>query len=143
MEFRNSDEAVREKVDWNEAAATGTNPTTRWHFPADWIRSSRGYGNGDPRAIQLAIAFLEADPWYLRSGYHKEVLCAMLTKQALTDDQCATLWRWILERAGGRIPGRLMRAHLPGWPDRLRIRTLRRRWPFSRRTQTVRCVQGE
>lgn len=35
---------------------------------------------GSPRAIETAIAFLEADPWFFRSGYEKETLIRHLKR---------------------------------------------------------------
>ncbi len=35
---------------------------------------------GSPRAIETAIAFLEADPWFFRSGYEKENLIRHLKR---------------------------------------------------------------
>ena len=58
----------------------------------------------------MAIKFLEANPWYFRSGYHKADILKMLRKHALSDDQCARMRKVVLERVRGR-PVREMRAY--------------------------------
>jgi hypothetical protein len=59
----------------------------------------------------MAIQFLEANPWYFRSGYHKANILKMLRKHPLSDDQFARMRKVVLERVGGR-PVREMRAYV-------------------------------
>jgi hypothetical protein len=110
VEFRNSDEAVREKVDWNRAYRDFYESYDLLAFPGGIKTEIERLQNGDPGAIELAIEFLEADPYYFRSGYHKEELCKLLSKQYFTEDQCANVRKLIVDRVCGRTPGRIIRA---------------------------------
>ncbi len=56
---------------------------------------------GDVEAIELAVRFLEANPWYFRSGYHKENIARLLRKQMLSDGQLERLRKVILQRVQG------------------------------------------
>lgn len=50
----------------------------------------------------MAVRFLEADPWYFRSGYHKAEILKLLQRHPLTDDQSVRLRKVILDRVRGR-----------------------------------------
>ena len=54
---------------------------------------------GDPAAIEDAIVFLEENPRFFRSGYHKRTLAAALKTAALTPDQTARLRQVVLDAA--------------------------------------------
>jgi hypothetical protein len=43
----------------------------------------RALGDGDPAAVDSALAYLERDPWYFRSGYAKQRLLARLRARDL------------------------------------------------------------
>lgn len=45
----------------------------------------------DPAAIEIALDFLEVDPWYFRSGYHKEYIWTYLPQCSLSSDQFTRL----------------------------------------------------
>ena len=110
-EFRNSDQAVREKVDWEKTYREWYESYDALAFPGGLRTEFARLQNGDSGAVELAIQFLLADPWYFRSGYYKEDICRLLRKQTLTDEQCFELRKFILERVTGRTTGRLMRAY--------------------------------
>jgi len=57
---------------------------------------------GDITAIEMAIQFLEANPWYFRSGYHKADILKMLRKHLLSDDQSARM-RNLISNASGAV----------------------------------------
>ena len=52
----------------------------------------------EPAAIELAVQFLEADPFFFRSGYLKEDLLERLRWATLDKDQKRRLQQVILER---------------------------------------------
>jgi hypothetical protein len=56
----------------------------------------------EPRAIETAIQFLEADPWFHRSGYLKQKLCRQVKKAPLTEAQRSRLRQVVLDRVVGR-----------------------------------------
>ena len=43
-------------------------------FPGGLSTELRLLEEGNARAVEMAVQFLEANPWYLRSGYHKEAI---------------------------------------------------------------------
>ena len=57
--------------------------------------------NAKPRAIDTATAFLEADPWFFRSGYLKAQLIRRLKRVTLTAEQAERLQRVVLARVEG------------------------------------------
>ena len=65
---------------------------------------------GDATAIEMGIRFLEANPWFFRSGYYKADILKLLRKHPLSDKQCARMRTVILERVRDR-PVREMRAY--------------------------------
>jgi len=97
-------------ADWKKAARAFHESYDTLAFPGGITRQFELLKTGDPEAIEMAVRFLEADPWYFRSGYHKADLLKLLRQQPLTDDQCARLRSLILERVRGR-PVRETRAY--------------------------------
>lgn len=74
----------------------------RLAFPGPGLtREFELLANGDAEAIELAVRFLEANPWYFRSGYHKENIARLLKKQILTNGQSERLRKVILQRVQG------------------------------------------
>jgi len=51
--------------------------------------------------VELAVCFLEADPWFFRSGYIKADLIKYLRRAPLSDDQKRRLRAVILDRIRG------------------------------------------
>lgn len=56
---------------------------------------------GAPRAIDTATAFLEADPYFFRSGYMKAALIRRLKRTAFSPAQASRLRRIVLARVDG------------------------------------------
>lgn len=57
---------------------------------------------GKERHVHSAIAFLEADPWFFRSGYEKQNLIRHLKRIALSDVQRLRLAEVVLKAIDGR-----------------------------------------
>ena len=110
-EFRNSDQAVREKVDWERAYREWYESYDVLAFPGGLRTGFERLRRGELAAIDLAIQFLTADHWYIRSGYHKEEICRILKKQVLTAEQASDLRILILDHIRAKTAGRLMRAY--------------------------------
>jgi hypothetical protein len=87
---------------WQEAARTFHAAYDSLAFPGGLSREFELLKTGDVTAIEMAIRFLEADPWYFRSGYHKADILKMLRKHPLSEDQCSRMRKVILERVRGR-----------------------------------------
>lgn len=52
--------------------------------------------NNDPGAIESAIAYLKADPYFHRSGYIKQTVCRLLKQARLTKSQIQELQKILL-----------------------------------------------
>jgi hypothetical protein len=107
---RHRNEGSQQMAAWQEASRSFFAAYDQLAFPGGLNRQFELLRTGDPSAVEMAVRFLEANPWYFRSGYHKADILKLLQKQPLSDDHCAQL-RWvILERVRGR-PVREMRAY--------------------------------
>lgn len=95
---------------WQEAARAFHESYDKLAFPGGLSREFELLRNGDASAIEMAIRFLEANPWYFRSGYYKADILKMLRKHPLSLDQCDRMRNLILERVRG-LPVREMRAY--------------------------------
>lgn len=65
----------------------------------------------DPSIIELAIIYLEADPYYFRSGYIKEKLAHILKNAPLSDEQKQRLYSVLLASVHGYQDQRKFRAY--------------------------------
>ena len=63
-----------------------------------------GLANGHARFLDTAIAFLEADPWFFRSGYEKQNIIRHLKRARLTEAQRLLLARVVLAAIDGVPP---------------------------------------
>jgi hypothetical protein len=61
-----------------------------------------GLAAGHARFIETAIAFLEADPWFFRSGYEKQKIIRHLKRASLSEGQRLRLARVVLAAIDGR-----------------------------------------
>jgi hypothetical protein len=95
---------------WREAAQTFHANYDRLAFPGGLAREFERLKKGDQEAIELAVQYLEANPWYFRSGYHKAEILKFLKRYPLTQEQCARLRKVILDRVRER-PVREMGAY--------------------------------
>jgi hypothetical protein len=74
----------------------------RWYgaveaaYPPGFWDAYDALKRGDPSGAEEAIAFLEADPWFFRSGYTKEKLLLRLTRLELTPRQAQRLRHVVL-----------------------------------------------
>lgn len=107
---RHRSEGDQQKASWQEACRAFFASYDRLAFPGGLSQEFDLLRVGDPGAIEMAVQFLEANPWYFRSGYHKADILKLLKRLPLSGDQCARLRRVILERVQGR-PVREMRAY--------------------------------
>jgi len=108
--FRRRSEDSEHTAAWQDAARAFHAAYDKLAFPGGLNREFELLRVGDITAIEMAIQFLEANPWYFRSGYHKADILKMLRKHLLSDDQSARMRNLILERVRGR-PVRETRAY--------------------------------
>lgn len=83
---------------WQEAAR-------RFHASYDALAFPGGLGKAmllfekrDPATIEMVVRFLEADPWFFRSGYHKAYMIKQLRQFPLSEDHRKRLQQVILAR---------------------------------------------
>lgn len=99
---RSQDEASH--AAWNEACATLHASYDQLAFPGGLEQELELLKERDPGSIEMAVRFLEADPWFFRSGYIKADLLRWLRRAPLSDAQLGRLRGVVLERIEG--PGR-------------------------------------
>ena len=107
---RHRGEGPQQKASWQEACRSFFASYDKLAFPGGLSQEFDLLRVGDPSAIEMAVQFLEANPWYFRSGYHKADVLRLLKRLPLSEDQCARLRKVIVERVRGR-PVREMRAY--------------------------------
>lgn len=108
--FRRRSENPERMAAWKEATTAFHASYDRLAFPGGLSNEFERLERGEPEAIEMAVQFLESDPWYFRSGYHKAEILKLLKRLPLTDEQCARLRKLILDRVRGR-PVREVRAY--------------------------------
>lgn len=96
--FRERSQSAKHWAAWEEAAKAFHLAYDRLAFPGGLTKEFELLKASDSTAIEMAVRFLEADPWYFRSGYHKADILRQLRKHALSDDQCARLREVILRK---------------------------------------------
>ena len=90
---------------WAEACERFRKSFDRLAFPGGLEQEIDLLKRGDGQAVEMAVRYLEADPWFFRSGYIKEQLMRELRKVSLTEDQGDRLRQVIMDRiktGGGR-----------------------------------------
>ena len=70
-------------------------------FPGGLGRGLALLGGKHPYAVETAIAFLEADPWFHRSGYIKEKLLSRLKHVPLSQHDVRRLSRLVIRSVDG------------------------------------------
>lgn len=108
--FRKRGESAESTAAWKEAARAFHLDYDRLAFPGGLSREFELLRLGDPTAIEMAIRYLEANPWYFRSGYYKADFLKMLGKHPLSEEQRERMRKIILERIHG-LPVREIRAY--------------------------------
>jgi len=88
--FRLRDRGPKESARWQEACALFHRSFDELFFPGGTALFDR-VKLGDPEAIEAAVRFLEADPRHFRSGYHKEYLWRVISRQQISLEQRARL----------------------------------------------------
>jgi len=100
--WRHRGESPQRKASWQEAARRFHAAYDELAFPGGLTRHFELLKADDPTAIEMSVRFLEANPWYFGSGYHKATFLEYLRKHPLTDDLCARLRKVIIERIHDR-----------------------------------------
>ena len=88
----------RHYQEWVEACECFHASFDQLAFPGGLEREFDLLKHSDAQAVEMAVQYLEADPWYFRSGYIKEQLIQALRKVSLTDAQRERLREVVIER---------------------------------------------
>src|SRR5512133_3867405 len=94
-------ESAEATAAWSQASKVFFEQYDQLAFPGGLHREFELLRSADENAIEMAISFLEADPWYFRSGYYKEDMLRLLRKVPLTDEQRSRMRDLILKRVRG------------------------------------------
>jgi hypothetical protein len=109
--FRVRHEGAAQMEAWSEACRQFHASYDRLAFPGGLDLGIRRLAQHDSTAIEFAVRFLEADPWFFRSGYIKEEVLKYLRRAPLTDDQKKRLQQVILTRVRDRNTRREFRRY--------------------------------
>src|SRR5690349_20995794 len=90
-------EAPEQNQAWSDACRRFREAYDQFAFPGGLEACLDGLSQGDAEAVELAIQFLEEDPWYYRSGYIKERLIQRIKRASLSPDQRSRLRDVIIE----------------------------------------------
>jgi hypothetical protein len=108
--FRERNKSPEHTAAWQEAALAFRTEYDKLAFPGGLSKEFELLRVGDVTAVEMALRFLEANPWFFRSGYYKVDILKLLRKQPLSDEQCARMRKVILEPVRDR-PVRETRAY--------------------------------
>jgi hypothetical protein len=86
---------------WNAAADSAGASIGAAYPPGFWDDFKR-LRDGDAAALETAIQFLEADPWFFRAGYVKERLIRFVKRSDLSAEQMARLRQVVMRAIEGR-----------------------------------------
>jgi hypothetical protein len=98
---RRSESPARQQ-EWRTACRRFHESHDRLAFPGGLARGMSLLAKGDPATIEESIRFLEADPWFFRSGYIKAEIIRHLRRAPLSPAQVGRLQQVILARVAGR-----------------------------------------
>jgi hypothetical protein len=99
--FRSRDASKAGFAAWRQACEAFHSNYDRLAFPGGLNRAYDHLKQGDAEVTEPVIAFLEADPYFFRSGYVKADLLRALPKFPLDQRQRARLRQVILARVKG------------------------------------------
>lgn len=86
---------------WSEACGQFHTAYSKLAFPGGIARVYTDLAQGNAAAVEDAIRFLEADPYFFRSGYLKADLLRYLARVPLAEQQEARIREVVLARVNG------------------------------------------
>jgi hypothetical protein len=84
------------------ASANGAFAAIQAAYPPGFWDDFRRLRSGDATALETAIAFLQADAWFFRSGYVKAQLIRFVNRCELSDEQAERLRQVVMHAIQGR-----------------------------------------
>lgn len=109
--FRRRSEGDSQWKAWEDACRRFHTSYDALAFPGGLGNAMSLLGKNDPSTVEMVVRFLEADPRYFRSGYHKEYMIKELRRASLTEDQRKRLQQVILARIQDRKTPREFRRY--------------------------------
>jgi len=100
--YKKRSEGPRQMQQWRDACRIFHESYDSLAFPGGLNKAMTSLKKKDPAAVEMAIKFLEADPWFFRSGYIKQEVIRHLKAAPLTAGQQIRLRYVILARIQGR-----------------------------------------
>lgn len=86
---------------WQEACLRFNTSYDALAFPGGIGTAMSLLENNDPNTIEMVVQFLEADPWYFHSGYHKADMLKQLRHAPLSEVQRKRLQQVLVARIQG------------------------------------------
>lgn len=83
---------------WSQACERFHSSFDQLAFPGGLEQELSSLRAGDEQAIEMAVRFLEADPWFFRSGFIKDEMLRVLRRAELSDHQQERLRAVVLDR---------------------------------------------
>ncbi len=94
--------SLADRAEWESACLRFRASYDRLAFPGGLTAAMKRLAEGDATAIEASIRFLEADPWFFRSGYIKAEILRRIRQAELEPQQVERLRLVILDRVAGR-----------------------------------------
>jgi hypothetical protein len=96
--FARRDESNAQWEAWQEACLRFNTSYDALAFPGGIGIAMSLLEKNDPNTIEMVVQFLEADPWYFHSGYHKADMLKQLRHAPLSEVQRKRLQQVIVAR---------------------------------------------
>jgi len=92
----------KQKEAWKEAGRRFHDNYDKLASPGGLAKAMSLLAAGDPATTEVAVDFLEADPWFFRSGYIKADVIKHLCRASLNRDAKKRLQRVVIARIHGQ-----------------------------------------
>lgn len=99
---KDRDRSPEDHEKWKQACAAWTGQYDQLAFPGGLAAHMEQLEAGNPLAGEMAIRYLESDPRYFRSGYHKADMLKLLRTARFDAEQRKRLQAVILSRVRGK-----------------------------------------
>ena len=89
--FAQRDRGQKQRDEWSQACSDLHSRYNQLAFPGGWVGALDRIKSGDPDAIENALCFLEARPYFFRSGYVFKDILRVIKRASLDSKQAARL----------------------------------------------------
>jgi hypothetical protein len=109
--FRRRNDGDAQWQAWKEACRLFHASYDALAFPGGLGKAMLLFEKRYPETIEMVVRFLEADPWFFRSGYHKAYMIKQLRQFPLSEDHRKRLQQVILARIESKETPREFRSY--------------------------------